>query len=53
MAGEWKSAGTQVAQSDSLLFRNIPKHALLLLRDLSRGEAERLFEYKDGVQKYW
>lgn len=51
--GEWKSAGTQVAQSDSLLFRNIPKHALLLLRDLSRGEAERLFEYKDGVQKYW
>lgn len=51
--GEWKSAGTQTAQSDSLLFRNIPKHALLLLRDLSRGEAERLFEYKDGVQKYW
>ena len=51
--GEWKSAGTQVAQSDSLLFRNIPKHALLLLRDLSRGEAERLFEYKDGIQKYW
>lgn len=51
--GKWKSAGTQVAQSDSLLFKGIPKHALLLLRDLSRGEAERLFEYKDGVQKYW
>lgn len=51
--GKWKSAGTQTAQADSLVFRNIPKHALLLLRDLSRGEAERLFEYKDGVQKYW
>ena len=51
--GKWKSAGTQTAQADSLVFRNIPKHALLLLRDLSRGEAERLFEYKDGVQEYW
>ena len=51
--GEWLSYGTQVAQSDSVVFKGVPRHALLLLRDLSRGEAERLFEYKDGKQRFW
>ena len=27
--------------------------ALLLLRDHSRGVAERLFEYKEGKQRFW
>ena len=53
MAGNGNRQARRRPQADSLVFRNIPKHALLLLRDLSRGEAERLFEYKDGVQKYW
>lgn len=52
-AGRWIPFGIQTAQADSLVFRGVPKHALLLLRDLSRGEAERLFEYKDGRQKFW
>lgn len=51
--GKWESAGRQVAHSDSLLFQNVPKHALLLLRDHSRGVAERLFEYKEGKQRFW
>lgn len=50
--GKWRPFARQTATSDSLLFKDVPKHALLLLRDLSRGEAERLFEYKDGKQVY-
>ena len=51
--GTWVPFARQIATADSLLFQGVPKHALLLLRDLSRGEAERLFEYKDGKQVYW
>ena len=51
--GGWKSAGVQVAQSDSLLYRDVPLDALMLLRNLTRGVDERLFEYKDGKQKFW
>lgn len=51
--GKWESAGRKEARSDSLLFKGIPKHALLLLCNITRGDAERLFEYKDGVQKFW
>ena len=50
---KWRPFARQTATSDSLLFKGVPKHALLLLRDLSRGEAERLFEYKDGKAVYW
>lgn len=51
--GEWKSAGTQVAQSDSLLYHDIPLDAFLLLKNHTRGVDERIFEYKDGRQKFW
>lgn len=51
--GEWKSAGVKVAQSDSLLYRDIPLDALLLLRNRSRGVDERIFEYENGKQKFW
>lgn len=48
--GDWMSFGVQVASSDSLLFKSVPKYSLLLLRNHSRGVAERIFEYKDGKQ---
>lgn len=51
--GIWTPFDRQIATSDSLFFKGVPKHTLLLLRDLSRGEAERLFEYKNGSQLYW
>ncbi len=50
--GEWNSLGIQVSTSDSLLYHGVPQNALLLLRNHSRGVAERLFEYKDGKQHY-
>lgn len=47
---EWKSVGKMRAVSDSLLFCDIPKDALLLLRNHTRGVDERPFIYKNGVQ---
>lgn len=47
---EWKSAGIIRAAADSLKYCNIPKNALLYLRNHSRGESERIFVYKEGVQ---
>ena len=51
--GEWHPFGKQIATSDSLVYKNVPKNTLLLLRNYSRGVAERLFEYKDGKQSFW
>ena len=50
--GEWHSAGTQVAASDSLLYM-VPKGALLYLKNYTRGKDERIFEYYNGEQQYW
>lgn len=52
--GKWIPFDKQLAQADSLVFKDVPVHTLLLLRNISRGgEAERLFEYKDGKQFFW
>ncbi len=50
--GDWFSYGIQTAKSDSLLYKGIPKKSLLLLRNHSRGVAERIFEYKNGRQVF-
>lgn len=50
--GKWQSKGLKGSTSDSLFYENIPKHALLLLRNHTRGVAERIFEYKGGKQHY-
>lgn len=48
----WKSAGVQTAISDSLTFR-VPAETLLYLKNHSRGQDERIFEYRDGIQIFW
>lgn len=50
--GQWISKGIQKSTSDSIVYQGIPKQALLLLRNHTRGVAERIFEYKDGTQFY-
>lgn len=50
--GDWKSAGTMVAQSDSLAYR-VPKGSLLYVKNHTRGHDERIFEYRDGSQIFW
>ena len=51
-AGGWTSLGKQVAVSDSLTY-DVPKGALLYLRDHTRGVDDRIFEMVDGKQKLW
>lgn len=50
--GTWKSAGKIRPQSDSLLYR-VPEGALLYLKDHTRGKEERIFEYRNGKQRFW
>lgn len=49
----WKSLGTQVAQTDSLTFDNVPAGALLWLKNDSGGMEERIFSYENGKQMWW
>lgn len=48
--GDWKSAGTVKATTDSLVYRNIPRNAILLLYNRTRGVQERIFVYENGRQ---
>lgn len=49
---EWKSLGRRRADSDSIIY-TAPKGVLLYLKNLSRGNQERIFEYTDGRQIFW
>lgn len=48
----WQSLGSQIATSDSLVYQ-VPKGALLYLKNRTRGCDERIFEMVDGKQKLW
>ncbi|WP_106830705.1 discoidin domain-containing protein [Parabacteroides pacaensis] len=50
---DWVSLGTQVATSNLLSFYSVPKGALLLLHNHTRGQQERIFLYKDGAIEWW
>lgn len=46
----WVSLGKQTAIDFFLIYRNVPKGALLLLKDYSKGKEERIFIYKQDKQ---
>lgn len=46
----WKSLGRMRSGSDSLLYKNVPKDALLLVVNHSRGMQKRIFTYEKGEQ---
>ena len=46
----WRSLGSKVADSCALVYDNIPRNALLLLRNHTRGSEEQVFHIKDGRQ---
>lgn len=48
----WQSLGRKCADSDSIIYE-APKGALLYLKNYSRGNQERIFEYSDGRQIFW
>lgn len=49
----WISLGKQTASDYTLEYTNVPKGALLWLRDLTRGREERPFTYENGIQIWW
>ena len=49
---DWISLGVKHAQGDSLLY-DVPRGALLFLRNHTEGNQERIFEYSNGKQKWW
>lgn len=49
---KWHSLGAKEATADSIIF-SVPKNSLLYLKDLTRGNQERVFEYRNGKQIWW
>lgn len=48
----WNLIGRKIANEEWESFKNVPKGALLLLKDKTKGQEERIFEYIDGFQKW-
>jgi hypothetical protein len=51
----WVSLGKQTGSKASyrLIYANAPTNALFLLRDLTKGQEERIFMYENGKQVWW
>lgn len=48
----WKSLGRQICTDDFLIYENVPKNAILLLKDRTKGKEERIFYY-NTEQQIW
>ena len=49
----WVSLGTQKAYNIKLVYENIPKNTVYWVRNLSRGNEERIFTYENEKQIWW
>lgn len=49
----WVSLGAREATDYSLRYDNVPRSALLWLRNLTGGVEERIFSYENGAVKFW
>ena len=50
---DWKSLGKKKAENYQLAFENVPKNALLWLRNKTKGREERPFTYDNNTQIWW
>lgn len=50
---DWKSLGKQIAQDTLLCYNNVPKNALLWLRNLTKGREEYVFFIGVNKKQYW
>ena len=50
---EWISLGEKTADSFEMVYHNVPKNALLWLRNKSKGKEERPFTYENCKQIWW
>jgi len=48
----WRSLGCKIAESDSLIFDNVPKNAVFWLHNHTEGIEERCFYEIDGEQQF-
>ena len=51
--GGWKSLGIQNPIKDELDYTDVPSNALLWLRNLTTGQEERIFTYRNGRIIFW
>ena len=49
----WRSLGKMTAESDTLVYEDVPVGALLWLHNHSGGREERIFTYENGKQVWW
>ncbi len=50
---KWISLGRKIAAKNKLIYENVPKNSLLLLRNLSSGIEERIFSYHNNTQYFF
>ncbi|HEY9542149.1 MULTISPECIES: discoidin domain-containing protein [Bacteroidales] len=50
---KWNSLGAKKATSPVLVFKKVPSGGVYLLRNLTRGQEERVFTYENGKQIWW
>ena len=52
---EWISLGKQTGTNETyrLTYNNVPTNALFWLRNLTKGQEERIFTYENGKQAWW
>lgn len=48
----WKSLGTQIASSITLIYNNVPSGALFWLKNKTRGREEQAFSYENNRQRF-
>ncbi len=46
----WHSLGRKIADRNHVIYNNVPKGALLVLKNLSEGKDERIFTYENNKQ---
>lgn len=51
--GTWASLGRKKAESNQLVYTNVPENALLWLKCHSGGKEERIFTYEGDRQVWW
>ena len=49
----WKLLEAQKAESNELIFENMPSGGLYVLRNRTKGHEERIFTYENGEQVWW
>ncbi len=49
----WASLGKKTANSGMLIYKNVPKNALFMLKNYTEGKEERIFTYENGKQVWW